>query len=83
MHSSLIRQVAPVKFQPARFRGKWVDVNISQQITTAYEDGKPVKVTLCSTGKGVNETNLGSVEDLLALAQARYAGRQQGLRRLL
>jgi len=59
VHSSLIRPVAPVEFQPAKFRGKWVDVNISQQITTAYENGKPVKVTLCSTGKGVNETNLG------------------------
>ena len=59
VHSSLVRKVAPVKFESARFNGRWVNVNISQQIVTAYEGGKPVKVTLASTGKGKNETELG------------------------
>ena len=60
VHSSLIRKIAPVQFEPARFKGRWVNVNISQQIVTAYENGVPVKVTLCSTGKGKNETELGT-----------------------
>ena len=59
VHSSLIRRIAPVQFEPARFKGRWVNVSLSQQIVTAYEDGKPVKVTLASTGKGKNETTPG------------------------
>lgn len=59
VHSSLIRRVAPVKFEGARFRGRWVNINISQQIVTAYENGTPVKVTLTSTGTRKNPTELG------------------------
>jgi len=60
VHSSLIKKLEPVKFEGAKYKGRWINVNISQQITTAYEDGKPVKVTLCSTGKGKdNLTELG------------------------
>lgn len=59
VHSSLIRKVAPVQFEPARFKGRWVNVNLAQQVVTAYQDGTPVKVTLASTGKGKNETTPG------------------------
>ena len=59
VHSSLIRRVMPVKYEPARYRGKWVNVNISQQVVTAYEDGTPVKVTLASTGTVKNPTEPG------------------------
>lgn len=59
VHSSLIRKVAPVLYEPARYKGRWVNVNISQQVVTAYENGKPVLVTLASTGKGKNATDLG------------------------
>jgi len=59
VHSSLIKKLENVIFDGPKYKGRWVAVNISQQITTAYEDGKPVKVTLCSTGKGENETTLG------------------------
>ncbi len=50
VHSSLVRKVAPVVFDGPKYKGKWIAVNITQQIMTAYEDGTPVKVTLASTG---------------------------------
>jgi hypothetical protein len=59
VHSSLVRKVAPVKFEGARYKGRWVNINITQQIVTAYEDGTPVKVTLASTGKAKTPTELG------------------------
>lgn len=59
VHASLIRKVAPVKFEGAKFKGKWVNINISQQVVTAYENGTPVKVTLTSTGTKKNPTELG------------------------
>jgi hypothetical protein len=59
VHSSLVKKVAPVKYEGARYKGRWVNINISQQIVTAYEDGKPVMVTLASTGTTKNPTELG------------------------
>ncbi len=60
VHSSLIRKVALVKFEIARYPGRWVNVNLSQQIVTAYQNGMPVMVTLASTGKAKHETTIGS-----------------------
>jgi lipoprotein-anchoring transpeptidase ErfK/SrfK len=60
VHSSLVETVAPVKFEAAKFKGKWINVNISQQIVTAYEGAKPVKVTLASTGTLKDPTELGT-----------------------
>ena len=59
VHSSLVRRVAPVKFEGARYKGRWININITQQIVTAYEDGTPVKVTLTSTGKAKTPTEIG------------------------
>jgi uncharacterized protein YgiM (DUF1202 family) len=59
VHSSLVRKVMAVKYEPARYRGKWININISQQVVTAYENGTPVKVTLTSTGTRKNPTELG------------------------
>jgi hypothetical protein len=59
VHSSLVRKVAPVKFEGARYKGRWININITQQIVTAYEDGTPVMVTLASTGKGKTPTEIG------------------------
>lgn len=59
VHSSLVKKVAPVKYEGARYKGRWVNINISQQIVTAYEDGKPVMVTLTSTGTKKDPTELG------------------------
>ncbi|MEO8288589.1 MAG: L,D-transpeptidase family protein [Chloroflexota bacterium] len=50
VHSSLVKKIAPVKYEGAKYKGKWINVNITQQIVTAYQDGTPVKVTLASTG---------------------------------
>jgi hypothetical protein len=60
VHSSLVRKVAPVKFESARYKGRWVNVNLSQQIVAAYENDKPVMVTLTSTGKKKYETTVGT-----------------------
>jgi lipoprotein-anchoring transpeptidase ErfK/SrfK len=59
VHSSLIRKVAPVKFEGAKYPGKWVNVNITQQIVTAYQGGTPMMVTLASTGTTKNPTEIG------------------------
>jgi lipoprotein-anchoring transpeptidase ErfK/SrfK len=59
VHSSLVGKIAPVKFEGARYKGRWVNINITQQIVTAYEDGTPVKVTLASTGTSKTPTELG------------------------
>lgn len=59
VHSSLIRKVMPVVYEGAKYKGKWININITQQVVTAYQDGTPVKVTLTSTGKGDNPTELG------------------------
>lgn len=59
VHSSLIRRVAPIQYQGDKYKGRWVDVNIGQQVVTAYENGNPVKVTLASTGKAPNLTEIG------------------------
>lgn len=50
VHSSLINKVAQVKYDGAKYPGKWIGINLTQQIVTAYVDGTPVKVTLASTG---------------------------------
>jgi lipoprotein-anchoring transpeptidase ErfK/SrfK len=60
VHTSLISKLELVKFEAAKFRGKWINVNITQQIVTAYEGAKPVKVTLTSTGTAKDPTELGT-----------------------
>jgi L,D-transpeptidase catalytic domain len=56
VQSAAVRKVAPVQFEQARFTGKWVNVNLAQQVVTAYQDGVPVKVTLASTGTALHPT---------------------------
>jgi hypothetical protein len=63
VHSSLITKVAPVQFDGPKFQGRWVGVNLTQQIATAYQDGTPVKVTLASTGT-IRTLPNGTKEDL-------------------
>jgi len=50
VHSSLVSPIAAVKFEGARYPGRWVNVNLTQQVVTGYQDGVPVMVTLASTG---------------------------------
>jgi uncharacterized protein YgiM (DUF1202 family) len=59
VHASLISKVAPVLYEGAKFKGKWVNINITQQVVTAYDNGTPVKVTLTSTGTAKNPTEIG------------------------
>jgi hypothetical protein len=65
VHSSLVRPIAPVKFEGAKYPGKWVNVNLTQQIVTGYQDGTPVMVTLASTGTfpGKIDPTTGKLED--------------------
>jgi lipoprotein-anchoring transpeptidase ErfK/SrfK len=60
VHASLVRRIGPVIFETARYRGKWINVNLTQQIVTAYDGGTPVKVTLVSTGKAKTPTERGT-----------------------
>jgi len=59
VHSSLVRKVMPVVYEGAKYKSKWININVTQQVVTAYVDGTPVKVTLTSTGKADNPTELG------------------------
>ncbi|HEY0068942.1 MAG TPA: L,D-transpeptidase, partial [Chloroflexia bacterium] len=59
VHSSLVRYVAPVKFEAGKYRGRWVNINLSQQVVTAYQDGTPLRVTLASTGTKKHPTEVG------------------------
>ena len=51
----ILKRVAEID----RFKGKWVSINLSQQVVIAYEGGQPVKATLASTGKASTPTNPG------------------------
>ena len=59
VHSSLVRRVAAVKFEAGKFRGKWVNINLTQQVVTAYDGGTPLRVTLASTGTKKHPTEVG------------------------
>ncbi len=60
VQASLVKKMFAVKYEEgSRWKGKWVNVNLSQQVVTAYQDGEPVKVTLASTGKASTPTNQG------------------------
>ena len=39
--------------------GRWIDVDLDQQLVVAYEGSRPVFATLASTGKGKNATPTG------------------------
>ena len=55
-----VRAVAPVQFQSGRFAGRWVDVNLTQQVVSFYEGAVPVKATLASTGTAKHPTAPGT-----------------------
>lgn len=59
VHSSLVRKIAPVKFEAGKFRGRWVNINLSQQVVTAYDGSTPLRVTLASTGTKKYPTEVG------------------------
>jgi hypothetical protein len=59
VHASMVRKVSQVKFETKGWPGKWVSVNVSQQVVTAYENGIATKVTLTSTGTSRTPTELG------------------------
>jgi hypothetical protein len=60
VQASLVKKVFGVKYEDGnRFKNKWINVNLAQQVVVAYENGSPVKVTLASTGKASTPTNPG------------------------
>jgi hypothetical protein len=79
VHSSLVKKLEAVKYETARFKGKWVNVNLSEQVVTAYVDGVPVKVTLASTGKASTPTNLGVQKVSWRLTSKRMRGGTPGI----
>ena len=56
------QNLAPVQFDGPKFQGRWVGVNLTQQMA-AHPDGTPVKVTLASTGT-IRTLPNGTKEDL-------------------
>ena len=55
VYSSLIRRelpkTPPAPPEGAGFAGRWIDVDITQQVLTAYEGSTPVHVALISSGR--------------------------------
>ena len=55
VYSDLIRRDLPEGPPPlpdgVSFQGRWIDVNITQQLLTAYEGSKPVRVMVISSGR--------------------------------
>jgi hypothetical protein len=77
--ASSVKKVFDVKYEGERFKGRWVNVNLSQQVATAYQDGVPVKVTLASTGKASTPTNLGAQRITWRVANTRMRGGTPGI----
>ncbi len=50
--------------------GKWIDVNVTQQILTAYEGSSPVHIAVVSTGRPDYPTPMGTFEILERVANA-------------
>lgn len=55
VYSGLIRRSPPEGPPPVpngvSFQGRWIDVNITQQLLTAYEGSQPVRVMVISSGQ--------------------------------
>lgn len=77
--ASSVKKMFDVKYEGARFKGRWVNVNLSQQVVTGYQDGVPVKVTLTSTGKASTPTNLGAQSITWRVANTRMRGGTPGV----
>lgn len=59
IHASLVDYVMPLARPATMHPGRWVDVNLTQQLLIAYENGQPQLVTLVATGKSGYETDVG------------------------
>jgi lipoprotein-anchoring transpeptidase ErfK/SrfK len=60
IHSSLVDYVAPLAGALQFHTGRWIDVNLSQQTITAYQDAQPVLLSQISSGKPGHETLTGT-----------------------
>jgi hypothetical protein len=58
--SPLVRSITTLSVPAIIHTGRWVDVNLTQQILIALEDGQPVLATQVSSGKAGHETPVGS-----------------------
>jgi hypothetical protein len=60
--------------RPEGVTGRWVSVDLYEQILIAYEDDTPVFATIVSTGKPPNDTNEGLFTVWASLQSDRMAG---------
>lgn len=77
--ASAVKKVFDVRYEGAKFKGRWINVNLSQQVVTAYQDGVPVKVTLTSTGKASTPTNQGVQRITWRVTSRRMRGGTPGI----
>jgi hypothetical protein len=77
--AAAVKKVFDVKYEGAKYAGRWVNVNLSQQVVTAYQDGTAVKVTLASTGKASTPTNLGAQKISWRITSTRMRGGTRGI----
>jgi lipoprotein-anchoring transpeptidase ErfK/SrfK len=65
VYSSVLRPVAlpappPPPDSASSYRGRWIDLNLTQQVVVAYEGQNPVRLARTSTGRPGWETGAGS-----------------------
>jgi hypothetical protein len=77
--ASVVKKVFDVRYEGARFKGRWVNVNLSQQVVTAYQDGVPEKVTLTSTGTARTPTEQGVQRVTWRVTSKRMRGGTPGI----
>ena len=84
VHSSFVRKqgdVLPVEQAP--FTGRWIDINLSQQVLVAYMSAHPLFMAQTASGLPKFPTDEGTARFVVAARIAADAGRQPLLRRLL
>jgi lipoprotein-anchoring transpeptidase ErfK/SrfK len=65
LYSSVLRPVAlpsapPPPDSASSYRGRWIDLNLTQQVVVAYEGQNPVRLARTSTGRPGWETGAGT-----------------------
>lgn len=63
VYSAVIQKNEPAGPPPVpggvRYRGRWIDVNVTEQVLTAYEGATPVQVMVISSGRPEYPTPIG------------------------
>lgn len=78
VHSSFIAKVEDInRVDTPAFTGRWVDVNLAQQVMTAYIGGTPILVAQTASGTKAHATDVGTYGTFWRLVMQRMQGDNQ------